>query len=107
MMMMMMMIMIMINEAFVVWLTNERRLALFSAWTIAARDFHNRESPTRRAGFELVQNLSSGFVEWSCAVVIPTSRHYYYHNCHYYRVALSYVTSYGLTLHLMILYSPI
>ena len=60
-----------------------------------------------RAGFELVQNLSSGFVEWSCAVVIPTSRHYYYHNCHYYRVALSYVTSYGLTLDLIILYSPI
>ena len=84
-----------------------KTFSLIFSLDIAARDFHNRESPTRRAGFELVQNLSSGFVEWSCAVVIPTSRHYYYHNCHYYRVALSYVTSYGLTLHLMILYSPI
>ena len=36
------------QRGFVVWLTNERRLALFSAWTIATRDFHNRESPTRR-----------------------------------------------------------
>ena len=32
---------------FVVWLTDERRLALFPAGTIA-RDPHNCESPTRR-----------------------------------------------------------
>ena len=32
---------------FVVWLTDERRLALFSAGTIV-RDPHHRESPTRR-----------------------------------------------------------
>ena len=32
---------------FVVWLTNERRLALFLARTIV-RDPHHRESPTRR-----------------------------------------------------------
>ena len=32
------------------------------------------KSPTRQAGFEPVQNLSSGFVESSCAVVITTKR---------------------------------
>ena len=32
---------------FVVWLTNERRLALFPAGTIV-RDSHHRESPTSR-----------------------------------------------------------
>ena len=32
---------------FVVWLTDERRLALFPAGTIV-RDPHHRESPTRR-----------------------------------------------------------
>ena len=38
---------------FVVWLTDERRLALFPAGTII-RDHHNRESPTRRKqGFNL------------------------------------------------------
>ena len=44
--MMMMMMMMMIN-CYVVWLNDERRLALFPAWTIV-RDPHHRESPTRR-----------------------------------------------------------
>ena len=37
-------------------------IALFPAGTIV-RDPHHRESPTRRAGFEPAQNLSSGLVE--------------------------------------------
>ena len=57
---------------FVLWLTDERRLALFPAGTIV-RDPHHRESPTRQAGFEPAQNLSSGLVEWSCAVLITTT----------------------------------
>ena len=57
---------------FVVWLTDKRRLFLFPAGTIV-RDPHHRESPTRWAGFEPAQNLSSGLVEWSCAVVITTT----------------------------------
>ena len=57
---------------FVVWLTDERRLALFPAGTIV-RDPHHYESKTRRAGFEPAQNLSSGLVEWSSAVVITTT----------------------------------
>ena len=54
---------------FVVWLTDERRLALFPAGTIV-RDPYHRESPTRRdQGLNLP---SSGLVEWSCAVLITT-----------------------------------
>ena len=44
---MMMMMMMMMMNCFVVWLTNERRLALFPAGTIV-RDPHNRKSLTRR-----------------------------------------------------------
>ena len=44
---------------FVVWFSEERCLALFSAGTIV-RDPH-RISDTPRTGFEPVQNLSSGF----------------------------------------------
>ena len=45
---------------------------------ISSRDHCQRSSPswisdTPRAGFEPAQNLSSGFVEWSCAVVITTA----------------------------------
>ena len=48
-----------------IWLTNERRLALFQAGAIV-RDPHHRESGTRR---EQDLKLSSGFVERSCVVV--------------------------------------
>ena len=47
---------------------------------IFRRDRCQRSSPSRisntpQAGFEPAQNLSSGFVEWSCAVVITTYFH--------------------------------
>ena len=45
---------------------------------ISSRDHYERSSPSRisdtsRAGFEPAQNLSSGLVKWSCAVVITTT----------------------------------
>ena len=45
---------------------------------ISSRDHCQRSSPSRIsdtpwAGFEPAQNLSSGFGEWSCAVVITTT----------------------------------
>ena len=45
---------------------------------IFSQDHCQRSSPswisdTLQAGFEPVQNLSSGLVEWSCAVVITTT----------------------------------
>ena len=51
----------------------------------SSRDHCQRSSPSRisdtpQAGFESAQNLSSGFVEWRCAVVITTTStlHYYF-----------------------------
>ena len=45
---------------------------------VSSRDHCQRSSPsqisdTLRAGFEPAQNLSSGFIERSCAVVINTT----------------------------------
>ena len=45
---------------------------------ISSRDHCQRSSPSRisdtsQAGFELAQNLSSSFVEWSCTLVITTT----------------------------------
>ena len=57
---------------FVVWLTDERR-SLFSSRDHCQRPSPSRISDTPRAGFEPAQNLSSGFDEWSCAVVITTT----------------------------------
>ena len=54
---------------FVIWLTDGRRLALDVQ---PGRLSISRISDTPRARIELVQNLSLGFVEWSCAVVITT-----------------------------------
>ena len=50
---------------------------------ISSRDHCQRSSSSRipdspRAGFEPVQNLSLGFVEWSCAVVIFKDFDYLY-----------------------------
>ena len=69
----MIMIMMMVIFLCVVWLTNERHLVLFPAGTIV-RDPHHRKSPTRRKqDLKNAQNRSSGFVEWSCAVVTTTT----------------------------------
>ena len=54
--------------AFMVWLTDERRLAFILASS-------SRLSEKPRAGFETAQDLSSGFVEWGCAVVITSKHH--------------------------------
>ena len=53
----------------VVWLTDERWLALFPVGTIV-QDPHHRESLTH---CEQCLNLHSGLVEWSCVVVITTT----------------------------------
>ena len=58
MIMMMMMMMMMMMNCFCGMVTDERRLALFSAGTIV-RDPHHHESLTRQTGFKPAQNLSS------------------------------------------------
>ena len=57
---------------YVVWLTDERR-SLISSRDHCQRSSPSRISDTPRAGFEPAQSLSSGLVEWSCAVVITTT----------------------------------
>ena len=59
---------------------------------ISSRDHCQRSSPsqisnTPRAGFKPAQSLSSGLVEWSCAVMITTTprRHNYVHIIPYYK----------------------
>ena len=59
---------------FVVWLTNERCLALVPAGTIV-RDPHHRKSLTHhKQGLNLHRiKFCSGLLEWSCALVITTT----------------------------------
>ena len=53
---------------FVIWLTDERRLAFIPAGTIV-RDPHHLESRTcHEQDLNLRRTWSWGFVEWSCAV---------------------------------------
>ena len=73
MMMMMMMMMIVMMNCFCGMVGRWKAFSL-----ISSRDHYQRSSPSRisdtpRAGIEPPQNLSSGLVEWSCAVVITTT----------------------------------
>ena len=54
-----------------------KAFSLISSWDHCQRSSPSWISDTLRAGFEPGQNLSSGLVEWSCAVVITTTpRHH-------------------------------
>ena len=68
----MMMVMMMMN--FFCGMVDQRKaFSLISSWDHYQRSSLSRISDTPQAGFEPAQNLSSGFVEWSCAVVITTT----------------------------------
>ena len=51
----------------------QKAFSLISSWDHCQRSSPSWISDTLRAGFELAQNLSLGFLEWSCAVVITTT----------------------------------
>ena len=53
---------------------------LISSWDHCQRSSPSRISDTPWAGFEPAQNLISGLVEWSCAVVITTIFLHYFRN---------------------------
>ena len=55
-----------------------RTVSLVSNWDHCQRSSQPEISDMPQTGFEPVQNLISGFIEWSCAVVITTMprRHY-------------------------------
>ena len=67
-----MMMMIMMN-CFCGMVDQRKALSLISSWDHCQRSSPSRIFDMPQAGFESVQNLSSGFVEWSCAVVITTT----------------------------------
>ena len=52
-----------------------KAFSLISSWDHCQRFSPSWISDTSRAGFEPAQNLNSGFVEWSCAVVITTTEY--------------------------------
>ena len=72
MMVMMMMMKIMTINCFCGMVDRRKALSLISSQDHCQRSSASRISNTPRAGFEPAQNLSSGFVEWSFAVVITT-----------------------------------
>ena len=50
-----------------------KAFSLISSWDHCQRSSPPQISNTPQAEFEPAQNLSSGLVEWSCAVVITTT----------------------------------
>ena len=63
---------------FAEWLTEERHLCLISSQDHCQRFSPFQISDMLQADFLPVQNLSSDFVKWSCAVVITTTPRYHY-----------------------------
>ena len=73
MMMMMMMMMMNDDEFFFGMVDRQKAFSRISNWNHSQRYSPWRIFDTPRAGFEPVQNLSSGLVEWSYPVVITTT----------------------------------
>ena len=69
--------MIMMMNCFCGMFDRQKVFSLISSWDHCQRSSPSRISDTPRAGFEPVQNLSSDFVEWSCAVVITTTQQHH------------------------------
>ena len=65
--------MMMMMNCFCEMVDRRKAFSLISSWDHCQRSSLSLISDTPRAGFELAQNLSIGFVEWSCAVVITTT----------------------------------
>ena len=84
MMLMMMMMMIMMN-CFCGMVDRWKTFNLISSWENCQRFSTLRIFEKPQAGFELAQNIGSGFVEWIVAVLITITQcrcsgsHYYHH----------------------------
>ena len=65
-------------------MVDQRKVNLISSLDHCQRPSPSKISDTPEAGFAPAQNLSSGLVEWSCAVVtITTPSIYHYLHYHY------------------------
>ena len=75
---MMMMMMMMMMNCFCVMVDRRNVVSLISSQDYCQKFSPSRISDTPGAWFEPLQNLSSNFLEWGCAVVITTTprRHY-------------------------------
>ena len=69
----MMMMMMMMMNCFCSMVDWRKAFSLISSRDHCQRSSPSRISDTLWAGFEPAQNLSSDFVDWSCAVVISTT----------------------------------
>ena len=69
----MMMMMMMMTNCFCGMVDRRRAFSLIFSWDHYLRFSPSRISDTPRAEFEPAQNLSSGLVELSCAVVITST----------------------------------
>ena len=68
--MMMMMMMMMMMNCICGMVDRRKAFSLISSRDHCQRSSPSRISNTPRAGFEPAENLSLGFIEWSCSVVI-------------------------------------
>ena len=75
--MVMMMMMITMMNCFCDVADRQKVFSIISSWDNCLRSSPSRISDTPWTGFEHAQNLSSGFVEWPCAVVITTTPRYH------------------------------
>ena len=80
-MMMMMMTMVKMINCFCGMVDRRKVFRLISSRDLCQRSSPSRISDTLRAGFEHTQNLSSGLVEWSCAVVITAAPRHHKYRC--------------------------
>ena len=65
-------LMMMMMNCFCRMVDRRKAFSLISSRVHCQRSLLLRISDTPQAGFELAQNLSSGLVEWSCAIVITS-----------------------------------
>ena len=72
------MMMVMMMNCFCSMVDRRKAFSLISSRDHCQRSSPSRISDTPPAGFEPAQNLSSGLIEWSCAIVITTTS-----RCHY------------------------
>ena len=70
---MMMMMMVMVMNCFCGMVDQQKEFSLISSRDHCQGSSPSQISDTPPAGFEPAQNLSSGLVEWSCAIVITTT----------------------------------
>ena len=65
------------DELFCGMIDQRKAFSLISSWDNCQRSSPSRIFDMPRAGVEPAQNLSSGFIEWSCAIVMTTTPHHH------------------------------